>query len=49
MDNAQVIILIRKLEGDGYIEWRTNASLSIFTAKAKKEIKQKLGVTNERI
>jgi hypothetical protein len=49
VDNAQVIILIRKPEGDGYIEWKANAPLSIFTAKAKKEIKQKLGVTNERI
>ena len=49
MSNAQVIILIRKPEGDGYIEWKATAPLSIFTAKAKKEIEQKLGVTNERI
>jgi len=44
VSNAQVIILVRKPEGDGYTEWRTNAPLSIFTAKAKKEIEQKLGV-----
>lgn len=47
--DVQVVVLIRKPESDGYIEWKTNAPLSVFTPKAKKEIQQIIGVTNECI
>lgn len=50
MTNVEVLVVIRKLEPDGsYTEWQSKPCLSAFSAKAKREIQQMIGVTNERI
>lgn len=50
MTNVEVVVVIRKLEPDGsYTEWQARPGFNAFSAKAKREIQQIIGVTNERI
>lgn len=50
MTNIEVLVVIRKLEPDGsYTEWQSKPSFNAFSTKAKREIQQMIGVTNERI
>lgn len=50
MTNIEVLVVIRKLEPDGsYTEWQSKPGFNAFSAEAKKEIQQMIGVTNERI